>query len=57
MDLELSDLSVGGPDTLVQFDEWKFQKRKYHRGQHVEEVCVFGDVEVAEQRKLFAVVV
>ena len=32
----------GGPGVVVEIDESKFGKHKYHRGKHVEGQCVFG---------------
>ena len=36
---------TGGPGKIVEIDQSKFGKRKYHRGKHVEEQWVFGGVE------------
>ena len=36
---------IGGPDKVVEIDESKFGKRKYHRGHHVEGQWVFGGYE------------
>ena len=36
---------IGGPGTVVQIDETKFGKRKYHRGHRVEGNWVFGGIE------------
>lgn len=44
---------IGGPGVIVEVDESKFGKRKYHRGQRVEGVWVFGGVERTPERKLF----
>ena len=33
---------MGGPDEIVEIDESKFGKGKYHMGKRVEGVCVFG---------------
>lgn len=40
---------------MVQFDEVKFDKRKYHMGHSVEGVWVLGGVEFMDRRKFFAV--
>ena len=40
---------LGGEGKIVQIDESKFGKRKYHRGHHVEGQWVFGVIE--EDRK------
>ena len=44
---------VGGPGVIVEIDESKFGKRKYHCGARVEGVWVIGGVERTEQRKVF----
>lgn len=36
---------LGGPNKVVEIDESKFGKRKYHRGHHVEGQWVFGGYE------------
>ncbi|RWS01208.1 putative transposase-like protein, partial [Dinothrombium tinctorium] len=36
---------VGGPGKIVEIDEVKFGKRKYHRGKYVEGSWVFGGIE------------
>jgi transposase-like protein len=41
---------------VVQIDESKFGKRKYHRGHHVEGQWVFGGIE-SDSRKCFMVAV
>jgi transposase-like protein len=43
---------LGGENTIVEIDESKFGKRKYHRGHSVEGVWVFGMVEKTTQRKI-----
>ena len=48
--------SVGGEGKVVQIDESKFGKRKYHRGHHVEGQWVFGGIE-DDSRKCFMVAV
>jgi hypothetical protein len=45
------DYFIGGPGVLVEIDESKFGKRKYHRGHRVEGVWVVGGVECTAQRK------
>ena len=44
---------IGGYGVVVQLDESKFGKRKYHRGHRVEGVWVFGGVERTPERKCF----
>ena len=53
--LENSD-KLGGKGKVVQIDESKFGKRKYHRGHHVEGQWVFGGIE-EDSRKCFLVAV
>jgi len=48
---------IGGPEVIVEIDESKFGKRKYHTGHKVEGVWVVGGVERTEERKMFAVTV
>lgn len=48
---------VGGPGIIVEIDESKFGKRKYHRGHLVKGAWVFGGVERTPERKVFAKVV
>jgi transposase-like protein len=43
---------IGGPGIIVEIDESKFGKVKYHRGHKVEGVWVFGMVERTEARKI-----
>ena len=47
---------LGGEGKIVQIDESKFGKRKYHRGHHVEGQWVFGGIE-ENSRKCFLVAV
>ena len=44
---------VGGPGTIVEIDESKFGKRKYHRGKHVDGMWVFGGVERGKKENCF----
>ncbi|CAB9531600.1 Inherit from opiNOG: protein Hydra magnipapillata [Seminavis robusta] len=48
---------IGGDGVVVEIDESKFGKRKYHRGHRVEGVWVFGGVELTPEMKVFAVAV
>jgi len=43
---------LGGNNAIVEIDESKFGKRKYHRGHRVEGVWVLEMVERATERKL-----
>jgi hypothetical protein len=36
---------IGGPGKIVEIDESKFGKRKYHKGRRVDGVWVFGGIE------------
>jgi transposase-like protein len=56
-DLENHEDMIGGPGIVVEVDESKFGKRKYHRGHHVEGAWVVGGVERTDARRMFAVVV
>ena len=47
---------LGGNGKVVQIDESKFGKKKYHRGHHVEGQWVFGGIE-EDSRKCFLVAV
>src|SRR5215813_4509619 len=55
--LDADDMVIGGPGVVVEIDESKFRKCKYHRGHHVEGVWVVGGVERTNQRLMFAEVV
>jgi transposase-like protein len=61
-DLQEEDCQIGGIDEngnpiVVEIDESKFGRRKYHRGHRVEGVWVVGGVERTPQRKCFLIVV
>lgn len=47
---------IGGPRKVVQIDESKFGKRKYHRGHRVEGQWVFGGIEEESRSFMVAVV-
>lgn len=51
-----NSVKIGGQGKVVQIDESKFGKRKYHRGHHVEGQWVFGGIE-SDSRKCFLVAV
>lgn len=38
-------IKLGGPGMIVEIDESKFGRRKYHRGHKVEGQWVFGGIE------------
>ena len=48
---------IGGQGVIVEVDESKFGKRKYHRGKPVDGAWVVGGVERTNERRFFAVVV
>ena len=43
--LEKFSQRIGGPGKVVEIDESKFGKRKYHKGRRVDGVWVFGGIE------------
>lgn len=43
--LENFSKKIGGPGKIVEIDESKFGKRKYHKGRRVDGVWVFGGIE------------
>ena len=51
-----NSVRIGGPGKIVQIDESKFGKRKYHRGHRVEGQWVFGGIE-SDSRKSFLIAV
>lgn len=55
--LEEETTIIGGENVIVEIDESKFGKRKYHRGHRVEGVWVVGGIERTEEKKCFVVVV
>lgn len=48
---------VGGPGIVVEVDESKFGKRKYHRRHHVDGCWVLGMVERTPERRIVVIVV
>lgn len=53
--LDLEDATIGGEGIIVEIDETKLGKRKYHRGHRVEGVWVVGGIERTDQQKVFLV--
>lgn len=53
--LDIEDTVIGGPGIVVQVDETKLGRRKYHRGHRVEGVWVVVGVELTDLRKVFIV--
>jgi transposase-like protein len=53
-DLTDNDVKLGGEGIIVEIDETKIAKRKYHRGHRVRGAWVIGGVEWTEARKFFA---
>lgn len=51
--LDEDNTLIGGKDIVVEIDETKLGKRKYHRGHRVEGVWLLVGVELTEQRKVF----
>ena len=47
--------AIGSPGIIVEIDESKFGKRKYHRGHQVEGVWVVGGVERTTEKRIFIV--
>jgi transposase-like protein len=56
-DLNEEDLQIGGENIVVEVDETKLGKRKYHRGHHVDGVWVVVGVERTPNRKIFVIMV
>ena len=48
--LERNSEQIGGPGEIVEIDESKFGKRKYHRGKRVDGVWVFGGIDRRTKR-------
>ena len=53
--LDEEDQMIGGPGVIVEVDETKLGKRKYHRGHRVDGVWVLVGIERTEARKVFLV--
>uniref|UniRef100_A0AAF5D994 CDT1 Geminin-binding domain-containing protein n=1 Tax=Strongyloides stercoralis TaxID=6248 RepID=A0AAF5D994_STRER len=50
--VDLSDVTIGGPGIIVEIEESKFGKVKYHRGHRVEGAWVLGGVERTEENQI-----
>ena len=48
---------IGGKNIIVEVDESKFGKRKYHKGHRVEGVWIFGMVERTKERRIHLIAV
>ena len=53
--LDLEDVTIGGEGVIVELDEAKFGKRKFHVGHPVDGAWVLGGVERTADRKVFLV--
>ena len=53
--IEEDDTVIGGEGIIVEVDDTKLGKRKYHRGHRVEGVWVVVGVERTEERRVFVV--
>ncbi|VDI03030.1 Hypothetical predicted protein [Mytilus galloprovincialis] len=52
--LEIDSEKIGGENVIVEIDESKFGKRKYHKGRRVEGQWVFGGIERDSKKSFFA---
>lgn len=53
--LDFTDMQIGGEGVVVEIDESKLGKNKYHKGHEVKGAWVLGGVERTDERKLFIV--
>ncbi|CAG8642835.1 11000_t:CDS:1, partial [Scutellospora calospora] len=51
--LDNNKTMISREDIIVEIDESKFDKRKYHRSHRVEEIWVVGDIERTDTKKYF----
>lgn len=54
--LQIDSEKIGGEGVVVEIDESKFGKRKYHKGRHVEGQWVFGGIERDSKKCFFSTV-
>lgn len=54
-DPQIEHQQIGGPGIIVELDESKLGKRKYHRGHRVEGVWILGGVERTAAKRTFFV--
>jgi transposase-like protein len=55
--LDVMDTMVGGLGIIVEIDESKFGRRKYHRGHRIDGALVVGGIERSAEKKFFTEVV
>ena len=48
---------IGGDGVVVEIDEFKFEKSRFHKGKRVDGVWIFGGIETGERENCFFVVV
>lgn len=53
--VSFSEVIIGGPGIIVEVDETKLGKRKYHRGHRVEGVWVLAGIERTPEKRIFLV--
>ncbi|KII66561.1 hypothetical protein RF11_16023 [Thelohanellus kitauei] len=53
--VDFDDTMIGGKDIVVEIDETKLGKRKYHRGHRVDGVWVVAGIERTPEKRCFAV--
>ena len=54
--LEYDSEPIGGENVIVEIDESKFGKRKYHKGRRVDGCWVFGGIERESKKCFFTIV-
>jgi transposase-like protein len=55
--LNENEITIGGDNVIVEIDETKLGKRKYHRGHRVDGVWIIGGVERTQERRIFLSIV